>query len=153
MKAIHTTLPIVAILALLGLATGSSAAQLKQTYDFALDKWQPIEDSDGPVTMHRVRLDIVEGRLTKSAVTRPYNQEFLETVRVQLEYTNESSSKWKGRITVRWLDEDGKAIDGISANETFDKRSAKKINQVSLSTLKYGLERAKTLEVEIHYEP
>lgn len=44
-------------------------------------------------------------------------------------------------------------IGGFSANETLDKKSARKIVAASFSTLKYGLERAETIEVEIHYEP
>ncbi len=137
----------------LGASPAATAATFKQSYDFALDRWNEIESSDGPVTLHRIRIDLIEGRLTKSSISRPHNQDFLETARVQLEYTNESSAKWNARVTVKWLDADGKVIDGISANETLGKKSARKIAGVSVSTLKYGLEQAKTVEVEVHYEP
>ncbi len=137
----------------LGATTAAEAATVAKSYDFALDSWNEIGASDGPVTLHRIRLDLIEGRLTKSAMARPHNQQYLETARVQLEYTNESSAKWKARIDVRWLDGEGRVIDGLGANETLDRRSAKKVTGVSVSTLKYGLDRAKTLEVEIHYEP
>jgi hypothetical protein len=54
---------------------------------------------------------------------------------------------------VRWLDEEGRIIDAFSANEVMGKKSARKVAQASVSTLKYGLERAKTLEVEARFEP
>ena len=129
------------------------AAETLKSYDFVVDEWQEIGATDGPVTLHRVRIDRLEGRLTKSTLARPYNQGYLETVRFQLDYSNGSSAKWRARITVRWLDEEGRVIDGFSANETLDKKSARKITQASVSTLKYGLERARTLEVEVRFEP
>ncbi len=150
---LRTVLGTAATALLLLAATPAMAGQVAETFDFALDEWMDLDATDGPITLYRVRLDKVEGRLTKATVARPYNPEFVETVRLQLEYTNESSSKWNARLTARWLDEDGDPIDGISANEKLDKKSARKITQVSLVTLKYGLERARTLEVEIHYEP
>jgi hypothetical protein len=142
---------LIVLLSTLGAA--ANAAEFVETYEFAVDEWRPIEESDGPVTLHRIRVDRKEDRLTKSALVRPYNQEYLEPVRIQLEYSNESSRKWRARIGVRWLDEDGTVIDGFSANETLQKKSAKKIVQASVSTLKYGISRARTLEVEIRFEP
>lgn len=142
-------------LVLVGLVASAplSAAEVVRTYDFTVDEWLEIQETDGAVTLHRIRIDRKEGRLTKSTLARPHNQEFLETVGIQLEYTNESSQKWRTRIMVRWLDEDGRVIDGFSANEEMEKKSARKIAQASVSTLKYGLERARTLEVEIRFEP
>ncbi len=152
----RATLGIVALVVALGPITGSAplaAAETTKSYDFAMDAWHAVDESDGPVTLHRIRLDRKDDRFTKSTLARPHNQEFLETVRIQLEYTNTASQKWRARVSAKWLDEDGQVIDGFSANETLDKKSARKVTQVSVSTLKYGLERAKTLEVEIHYEP
>ncbi len=149
-------LGIVALAVALGPILGAgtlAAAEIAKTYDFVMDDWHAIDEADGPVTLHRVRLDRKDARFTKSALARPHNQEFLETVRIQLEYTNTSSQKWSARLNVRWLDEDGQVVDGFSANESLDKKSARKVTQVSVSTLKYGLERAKTLEVEVHFEP
>ncbi len=142
-----------AALAVLLLASPAPAAQLSQTFDFAIDRWFPLEAGDGPVTLHRIRLDLLEGRLTKSSLARPYNSEYLETVRIQLDYTNRATAKWSARVTVRWLDAEGRVIDGFSANEKLERNSARKVAQVTLSTLRYGLERAATLEVDIHYEP
>lgn len=152
MRFLNAMLAVIALALLLG-AGAVDAAVVSKKYDFALDSWHDMDAADGPVTLHRMRLDVKEGRLTKSTLTRVYNSEYLETVRIQLEYTNESSGKWNARVTVRWRDAEGRVIDGFSANESLEKKSARKIAQVSLSTLKYGLARAKTLEVEIHYEP
>ena len=138
------------------LIAGSGVAQGEEvikTYEFEVDRWQEIGVADGPVTLHRIRVDRKEDRLTKSVLARPYNQQYLEPIRFQLDYTNGSSSKWKARVTVRWLDEEGRIIDGFSANETLQKKSANKIAQASVATLKYGLQRAQTLEVEIRFEP
>jgi hypothetical protein len=129
------------------------AQEVVRTYDFEIDRWFEIDAVDGAVTLHRIRIDRKEDRLTKAALARPYNQQYLEPVRFQLDYSNGSSSKWDARVTVRWLDEEGRVIDGFSANETLQKKSARKIAQASVSTLKYGLARAKTLEVEVRFEP
>lgn len=129
------------------------AAEVVKTYDFVVDEWNEIGETDGPVALHRIRIDRKEGRLTKATLARPYNQSYLEPVRFQLEYSNGSSEKWRARVTVRWLDEEGRIIDGFSANEDLGKKSAHKVAQASVSTLKYGLERAKTLEVEVRFEP
>lgn len=131
----------------------AEAADLSESETFELDQWYELTATDGPVTLHRIRLERKEGRLTKSSVARPHNQEYLDTLAIQLEYTNESDRKWRARIDVRWLDEDGQVIDGFSGNETLDKKSARKITSMSLSTLKYGVEKADKLEIEIHYEP
>ena len=153
MKTIFKVLVFCVVIGPLFGAGNVGAAEVKKTYDFALDEWQEIGETDGAVTLHRIRIDRKEGRLTKSAIARPYNQSYLEPVRFQLEYSNGSSEKWKARVTVRWLDEDGQIIDGFSANEVRGKKSARKVAQASVSTLKYGLERAKTLEVEVRFEP
>ena len=135
------------------LGAGANAAEVARSYDFAVDEWQEIGEVDGPVTLHRIRIDRKEDRLNKSTIARPYNLGYLETVRFQLEYTNGSSQKWRARIEVRWLDEAGKVIDGFGANETLDKKSANKVAQASVSTLKYGIQKAKTLEIKVRFEP
>lgn len=142
--------------ALLLVVAGVGAAQggeFIESYEFQVDQWHQIDVSDGPVTLHRIRVDRKEDRLTKAVLARPYNQQHLEPIRFQLEYSNGSSGKWKARVTVRWLDEEGRVIDGFSANETLGKKSAQKIVQASVATLKYGIERAKTLQIEVRFEP
>lgn len=142
-----------ALVACLGIAGPVAAGENIGTFEFKLGEWYELGPKEEPIELHRIRLDRVEGRLTKSALARPHNQQYLQTVRIQLEYTNTSDRKWNARVSASWLDENGDVIDGFSANEALDKRSARKIVQVSLSTLKYGLEKAKTLEVKVHFEP
>ena len=150
----RVTRSILAAVLLVAAGVGvASGEEVVKTYEFAVDEWFEIGSSDGPVTLHRIRIDRKEDRLTKSMLARPYNQQYLEPIRFQLEYTNGSSEKWRARITVRWLDEEGRIIDAFSANEVMAKKSAHKVAQASVSTLKYGLERAATLEVEVRFEP
>ncbi|MDH3255137.1 MAG: hypothetical protein OEM62_09115 [Acidobacteriota bacterium] len=150
-RMILSTMAVLLMVAATGIP--ASAEEVTRTYEFAVDEWREIQATDGPVTLHRIRLDRKEDRFNKSALARPYNQEYLEPIRFQLEYSNGSTGKWRARVTVRWLDEDGEIIDGFSANETLGKKSAQKVTQASVSTLKYGLAKAKTLEVEIRFEP
>ena len=118
---------MLAALLLVAVGTGvASGEEIAKSYEFDIDQWFEIEATDGPVTLHRIRIDRKEARLNKSVLARPYNQQYLEPIRFQLEYSNGSSEKWRARITVRWLDEDGKIIDAFSANEVMGKKSAQK---------------------------
>ena len=136
------------------LATAPAAAgEVTQTFDFELDAWHEIGIVDGPVKLHRIRLDRKEDRITKSVVSRPYYQEYLEVLRVTLEYTNEATAGWQARLDIRWLDDEGRVIDGFSANEKLDKKAAKEVVRVSVPTLKYAVQRAETLELKVHYQP
>lgn len=145
---------VLAALLLAPVAVGiAGAEEVVKSFDFEVDRWYPIEVSDGPVTLHRIRIDRKEDRLNKATLARPYNQQYLQPVRFELDYTNGSSEKWKARVMVRWLDEEDRVIDGFSANETLQKKSAHKTVHASVSTLKYGIERAKTLQVEVRFEP
>ena len=143
----------IAVGALFAAATPLAAAEFQKTFKFAVDEWHEIESTDGAVTLHRIRLNPKEGRSTRSAVLRPFNHEYLSTLQVQLEYTNGTERKWRARVAVRWLDEEGRIIDGFSGNEGLEKKSARKLTEMSVPTLKYGLEAAKTLEVDINFEP
>lgn len=141
-------------LALTLLPTAPAAAgEVTQVFDFELDAWHELDAEDGPVTLHRIRLDRKEDRFNKTALARPYNQEYLEVLRVTLEYTNEASAAWKARLDLRWLDAEGRVIDGFGANEKLSKKSARQVTRVSIPTLKYGVERAEKLEVTIHFQP
>ena len=134
-------------------AVPAAAGEVDKTFDFELDAWHEIDVVDGPVKLHRIRLDQKKDRLTKSTLSRPYNQEYLENVRITLEYTNEATSGWKARLDVRWLDAEGRVIDGFGANEKLEKKAARQVVRVSVPTLKYGIERAETLEVKILFQP
>ena len=52
-----------------------------------LGEWVELASTDGPVTLHRIRL-VREGGITKSTFMRPGNSQYLADVQIQLEYTN-----------------------------------------------------------------
>ena len=143
-----------AILVLTLLAAAPAAGgEVTKTFDFELDSWHDIDAVDGPVKLHRIRLDRKQDRLTKSVLSRPYNQDYLDVVQVTLEYTNEATASWKARLDIRWLDAEGRVIDGFGANEKLEKKAARQVFRVSIPTLKYAVERAETLEVKVHFQP
>lgn len=134
-------------------AVAADGAETVKTYQFSVDTWNPVSVEDGPVTLHRIRLDRKHDRLTQATLSRRANEEYLQPIRYHLEYSNTSSAKRRLRVTVRWLDEEGRVIDGFGATETLAKKSAQRVVQSSVATLKYGLDRAVTLEVELRFEP
>lgn len=142
-----------AVLLLCATSAAAQGGEVAKTYDFAIDNWNEIAVEDGPVTLHRIRLDRKVGRISQANLARRFNEEYLQPIRFNLEYSNSSSAKRRLRVTVRWLDEEGKVIDGFGAAETLQKKSSHRVVQASVATLKYGLDRARTLEVEIRFEP
>lgn len=127
--------------------------QFEASYDFALHDWHALDQTDGAVTLHRFRLEPKTGRIDRSVLFRSKGQEYVRTIVFQMEYTNESSSKWDAKVEVAWLDSEGEVIDGFTATDSLSKKSARKIFSVSLPTLAYGLEQAETLRVQIHFTP
>lgn len=134
---------------------GSSAAhagQAEKTVPFELGRWVELGASDGPVTLHRIRV-LKEGGVTKSKLFRPGNSEYLTDVRIELEYSNEGSHDWEARLHIAWLDAAGDAIDGYNDGENLDSDSRHEKATVTLSTLRYGLDRAKSLRIRIGFDP
>ncbi len=127
------------------------AGEVSKSVPFELDRWVELEATDGPVTLHRIRLHRVSGGMTKSKLFRPGNDEFLETVRIELEYSNQSGSDWEVDIDLRWVDEAGRTIDGYHDEEDLDNDERYDDATVTLSTLRYGLERATTLELSLDF--
>lgn len=130
----------------------ANALEVVKTFDFSLDEWQELESTEDAVTLHRIRLVRNQGRLTKAAFQRPYNQEYLEALQIELDYTNGGSKDKEVRVEVEWLDAEGEVIDGFGANEDLDKKSARKTTSTSLSTARYGLGKAETLKVRLLVE-
>src|SRR5262249_51654408 len=128
------------------------AGQIDKTAPFQLDGWVDLNSTDGPVTLHRIRLER-QGESVKSRIMRPANSEYLEDVRIQLEFTNTASHDWKVQMVFEWLDADGKVIDGCNNTENLDGGSHHEEQTVTLSTLKYGIERAKALKIHLEYYP
>ena len=129
------------------------AGEINKSVPFVLDEWIKLEISDGPVTIHRFRIEKKKGGITKSKLMRPGNAEFLETIQIQIEYSNKSSRDWEADMDITWIDANGKTIDGYRDDEDLDDEEQYDQATVMLSTLKYGLERAKTLKIHISFEP
>jgi hypothetical protein len=127
------------------------AGEVEKKADFELDRWIELEATDGPVTLHRFR--IVRAAGTKSRILRPGNSEYLEDVQLQVEFSNDASRDWEARLDVVWSDASGNPIDGYLDSENLDNDSRHDQQTVTLSTLRYGLERAKKLSVRIRFDP
>ena len=76
-----------------------------------------------------------------------------EDVQIQLEFTNDSSNDWEARMSIEWLDGEGKPIDGYQGEEGLDSEQRHDQQTVTLSTLKYGLDRARKLKISIDTNP
>ena len=130
-----------------------AAGEVQKNVPFALDQWVELGASDGPVTLHRVRLVRHSGSATKSGFMRPGNAEFLEDVQIQLEFSNAASNDWEARVHFVWQDAEGQPIDGYDDSENLDSDSRNDQQTVTLSTLRYGLARAKKLDIRISFQP
>ncbi len=130
----------------------ASAGTAEKTVTFKIGEWIDLASSDGPVTLHRLRI-VREGGVTKSTFMRPGNSQYLADVQIQLEFTNDATQDWEARFAIEWVDGDGKAIDGYQGNEGLDSEKRHDQQTVTLSTLKYGLDRAKKLTIRIDYNP
>lgn len=147
-------LPVVAlILALSAPTEGASGGKVEKSVDFSLGTWIDLDLTEGPVTLHRIRLVEQSGQFTKSQFIRPVGGEYLKTVQIQLEYSNSATKDWEAYIKFEWLDADGEVIDGYNDSESLDDREVHDDTTVTLSTLKYGLARAKTIRFSISVSP
>ncbi|KAB2966213.1 MAG: hypothetical protein F9K18_05900 [Thermoanaerobaculia bacterium] len=143
---------LIAALPALAVAAPAVAGEVERNVPFALDQWVELASSDGPVTLHRMRLTRT-GASAKSRIMRPGNSEYLEDVQIQVEFTNDATRDWEMRLRCEWLDEQGRVIDGYDDREGLDSESRHDEQTVTLSTLRYGLERARKLRVRVEYHP
>ena len=143
-------LPFVLAFGLLAAAAPATAGEVEKTVPFALDQWIDLASEDGPVTLHRMRIERHAG-VTKSRIMRPGNAEYLQDVQIQIEYSNAASRDWEARLRIEWLDADGRAIDGYNDTENLDSDSRHDQQTVTLSTLRYGLDRASKLKIRIEF--
>ncbi|MEO7795786.1 MAG: hypothetical protein ABIV06_13535 [Thermoanaerobaculia bacterium] len=134
------------------LAAPSFAGSAEKTVAFKIGEWIDLTSTDGPVTLHRIRL-VREGGFTKSSFMRPGNSQYLDDVQIQLEYTNDSTNDWKAKFDIEWLDADGNTIDGYKGEEGLDSEQRHEDQTVTVSTLKYGLEKARKLKIRIDTNP
>ncbi len=150
MRSLRSLCLAAALSALLPVATFAGTAE--KTVTLKMGEWVELASTDGPVTLHRIRL-VREGGITKSTFMRPGNSQYLADVQIQLEYTNDSTNDWEAKFDVEWLDAGGVAIDGYRGQEGLDSEKRHDQQTVTLSTLKYGLEKAKKLRIRLDYNP
>jgi hypothetical protein len=141
-------------LAALALAGPAHAAPFQKTVPFVLDEWSEIGLTDGPVTIHRLRIERKSGiKGFKSALSRPGHSEFLQDVQIQIEYSNVSTTDWKVKAKVVWVDGADKVIDGYEGSEDVDEQRSHELAHMLFSTLRYGLEQARHLRIELTVAP
>lgn len=133
-------------------AGAAAAGEVEKRVAFQLDQWVDLQASDGPVTLHRLRV-ARQSAGAKSMFVRPGNTQYLKDVQIQLEYTNDATRDWEAQLEIEWLDADGVAIDGYRDEENLDSESRHDEQTVTLSTLRYGLDRARTLRIRVVFQP
>ena len=87
-------------------APASAQTSVDKTVPFELDKWYELNVKEGPITLHRIRLERTGGGGLKARVTGG-EDEYRVPVKVELEYSNISSTDWKAAFRVSWVDESG----------------------------------------------
>lgn len=130
----------------------AAAGEVSKSFTFELDKWFDIASTDGPVTIHRLRLERVGGGFSKLARLGG-SSEYAASVELQIEYSNDASSDWKADVVVEWLDAKGEVIDGYRSDENLDEGDRHELKKATITTLRYGLDQAKKLRVEIRTNP
>lgn len=141
-----------AALGALALNAPAAAGTVSKKVKFELGKWYDLGVTDGPATLHRIRVERM-GESVKSHLMRPGNSEYTKDVRIELEYSNTATRDWNVAMHVHLLDDDGTVIDGYNDSETLDDSSSNDLVTVTLSTLQYGLDHAKTLSIELTFGP
>jgi hypothetical protein len=131
----------------------AEATVLKHSCDFMLESWCDIEQTDGGITIHRARVTTTESGLRSISATNVLNDEYLKRIMVQIEYSNSGTRRYKSFVKVRWLDADGEPIDGFGDEEGLEAKKSHGLIKRSIGALKYGLVKAKTLEVEFNVNP
>ncbi|MCB1055019.1 MAG: hypothetical protein KDD11_05850 [Acidobacteria bacterium] len=144
-------LAIALVLVVLGMARPVAAGEVEKTFPFELDTWYDLGVTDGPVTLHRVRVKHDTRGLTKSKLFRGPDSPYSDTVVIELEYTNTSDKDWEAACLIHWLDAKGNVIDGYDDDEGLGEDEKKETATMTIATLKYGLEMAKKLYVKVAF--
>lgn len=136
------------------LALPAAAGEVSKSFTFELDKWYQLDANDGPVTLHRMRLEKVGGGGGLSKLARlGGSSEYSTSVELQLEYSNDSSNDWDADVIVEWLDAKGEVIDGYRGEMNLDEGDRRELKKQTIATLRYGIDQARKLRVEIRTNP
>ena len=133
-------------------APASGQTTVDKTVPFELDKWYELNVKEGPITLHRIRLERSGGGGIKARVTGG-EDEYRIPVKVELEYSNVSSTDWRAVFRVSWLDDSGEAIDGYNGHHELEE--GKEFNRAggTVTTLRYGLVRARKVRLRLNVKP
>jgi hypothetical protein len=142
------TLLVAAVLA----APASAQTSVDKTVPFELDKWYELNVKEGPITLHRIRLERGAGGGLKSRVTGG-EDEYHVPVKAELEYSNAASSDWRVVFRISWVDESGEAIDGYNGSHQLSEKKDFERASGTVTTLRYGLARAKKLRLLLSVKP
>jgi hypothetical protein len=135
------------------LAVPASAQTLvDKTVPFELDKWYELNAKEGPITLHRIRLERAGGGGLKARVTGG-EDEYRVPVKAELEYSNVASSDWRVVFRISWVDESGEAIDGYNGSHQLSEKKDFERASGTVTTLRYGLTRAKKLRLFLSVKP
>jgi hypothetical protein len=134
-------------------APASAQLAVDKTVPFELDKWIELDVHDGPITLHRIHIERQGGPGLKARVAHGPDEEWTATVKIELEYTNASSTDWKAVTRITWLDDDGETIDGYNGRPQLDEKTDFGRTGGTVTTLRYGLVRARKLKLLINVRP
>ena len=144
---------MLSVLAATVLAVPASAqTSVDRTVPFELDKWFELNVKEGPITLHRIRLERVGGGGLKARVTGG-EDEYRVAVKVELEYSNAASSDWRGVFRISWVDESGETIDGYNGSHELEEKKDFSRAGGTVTTLRYGLARARKLRILLNVKP
>ncbi len=133
-------------------APASGQTTVDKTVPFELDKWYELNVKEGPITLHRIRLERAGGGGLKARVTGG-EDEYRVPVKAELEYSNVASSDWRVVFRVSWVDESGEAIDGYNGSHQLSEKKDFERASGTVTTLRYGLARAKKLRLFLSVKP
>jgi hypothetical protein len=133
-------------------APASAQTSVDKTVPFELDKWYELNVKEGPITLHRIRLERAGGGGLKSRVIGG-EDEYRVPIKAELEYSNAASSDWRVVFRISWVDESGEAIDGYNGSHQLSEKKDFERTGGTVTTLRYGLARARKLRLMMNVKP
>jgi len=133
-------------------APASAQTSVDKTVPFELDKWYELNVKEGPITLHRIRLERAGGGGLKARVTGG-EDEYRAQVKVDLEYSNVASADWRVVFRISWLDDGGETIDGYNGSHELEEKKDFNRTGGTVTTLRYGLARARKLRLLLNVKP
>jgi hypothetical protein len=143
---------MVTLLAAVLAAPASAQTSVDKTVPFELDKWYELNVKEGPITLHRIRLERSGGGGLKARVTGG-EDEYRIPVKVELEYSNISSTDWRAVFRISWVDDGGEAIDGYNGSHELEEKKDFSRAGGTVTTLRYGLIRARKVRFLLNVKP